>query len=98
MTAVLKIKLTVDITRAVDPVPHGSAFILPPGSGSSGYIFRGKMKNTRKLVIIVLLFIKIKQTFKKFVRLAQDPDSAGSGSAKNECRSTALFITDSYRY
>ena len=36
MTAVLKIKLTVVITRAVDPVPHGSAFILPPGSGSSG--------------------------------------------------------------
>ena len=41
-----------------DPDPHGSAFILPPGSGS-GSAFR---------------------------------KAAGSGSAKNECGSTALGV------
>ena len=53
--------------RAVDPDPH-SYYLLDTdphsmcGSGSRGINFEGKnWKNTRKLVIIVLLFYKMKK-------------------------------------
>ena len=47
-------------SRAVDPDPHGSAFIVPPGSGSRRETFEGKnRKHARKLVVIVILFEKL---------------------------------------
>ena len=43
--------------RAVDPDPDGSAFILPPGSGSRRETFSNKnRKNARKLVKSASLF------------------------------------------
>ena len=36
--------------RAVDPDQHGSALILPPGSGSTSESSRKKLKNARELV------------------------------------------------
>ena len=43
--------------RAVDPDPHGSAFILPPGSGSRRVNFHTqKQKKARKLPITAIVF------------------------------------------
>ena len=50
---------------AVDPDPHGSASIIPPGSGSAfnmqiliqGKNLREKQKDPWKLVEIVILFL-----------------------------------------
>ena len=49
--------LRLKITRAVDPDPHGSAFIFPPESGSRKEKCSNKnRKNERKLIIIASLF------------------------------------------
>ena len=47
--------------RAVDPDPHGSAFIFPPVSGSRRDKIEAKTeKNARKKVIIIINFFKLK--------------------------------------
>ena len=68
--------------RAMDPDPHGSAFIFPTGSRKE----RLKNEKIKKCKETLPYFL---QSFQSWIRI-RIKKGAGSGSAKNECGHTAL--------